>query len=245
MFPYEKLFYSAKDKADIMSRPEIQREELLSERAAQVDRHNQDVALRRLLASRAKDESAKQGAGVSSSRPKRKAGVVDDDDDLDDSQRKSTRQKTTVGGGRRVGEASGAIEAYKRQREQKKRDDARRRDRRGAHGGESESEDDRSRESDRRSRSRSQSRSVSVESGERSDESEHERGSRRQRHSPPSPPATLRDLERARVGRSNFAMVCFYPGFDDAIAGCYTRIVIGVNRDTGMNEYRICQIKSE
>lgn len=59
------------------------------------------------------------------------------------------------------------------------------------------------------------------------------------------PPPELRDFERCRVGRSNFAKVCFYPGFEDAIKGCYARISIGVNRETGQNQYRIAQIKGE
>lgn len=57
-------------------------------------------------------------------KSKRKASVAD----LEEGQRKSSRQKTTLGG-RKVGEASEAIEAYKRQREKKgRRDELRRRD---------------------------------------------------------------------------------------------------------------------
>jgi RNA polymerase-associated protein RTF1 len=214
IFPYEKLYLSAKDKQEIMAMPEIQREQILSERAQEVDRHNQDLALRRLLASREKEEARK------AKKNKRKASVAN----LDEGARKSSRQKTTLGG-RKVGEASEAIEAYKRQREQKgKRDELRRRD---------------TATRDHKSRSR-----VSDEDAD--GESEVEWDDRERSPSPPKddPPAELRDIQRARVGRTNFAQVCFYPGFEEAISGCYARVNIGPNRDTGLNEYRLCLIKS-
>ncbi|GLA41674.1 hypothetical protein AnigIFM63309_009771 [Aspergillus niger] len=215
IFPYEKLYYSAKDKEEIMAMPEIQREQLLSERAQQVDRHNQDLALRRLLASREREEARK------AKKNKRKASVAN----LDEGNRKSSRQKMTLGG-RKVGETSDAIEAYKRQREQKgKRDELRRREPVKDH--KARSRDDR----------------ISDEDAE--GESEVEWDDRERSPSPPKddPPAELRDIQRTRVGRSNFAQVCFYPGFDDAISGCYARVNIGPNRETGQNEYRLCLIK--
>lgn len=215
IFPHDKLYYSSKDKSEIMAMPEIQREQILSERAQQVDRHNQDIALRRLLASRERDEARQ------AKKNKRKASSAS----LDDVQRKSSRQKTTLGG-RKVGEASGAIEAYKRQREQKgKRDELRRRD---------------------PVKDTSRAKEEGLTEDDADGESEAEWDDRDRSPSPPKddPPAELRDLQRARVGRSNFAQVCFYPGFDDAISGCYVRVNVGPNRDTGSNEYRVCLIKS-
>ncbi|KAF7167377.1 hypothetical protein CNMCM5623_000675 [Aspergillus felis] len=215
IFPYDKLYYSAKDKEEIMALPEIQREQILSERAQEVDRRNQDLALRRLLASRERDEARRV------KKSKRKASVAD----LEEGQRKSSRQKTTLGG-RKVGEASEAIEAYKRQREKKgKRDELRRRDM--AAGEAAPAKDEAPSDKDAEG------------------ESEVEWDNRERSPSPPKddPPADLRDIQRARVGRTNFAQVCFYPGFDEAISGCYARVNIGPNRDTGINEYRLCLIK--
>ena len=77
-----------------MGMTEIEREEILAERAAETLRRTQNLALRKLLESKADAEK------------KRKAGAAD----LDDGQRKSSRQKT---------KASDKIEAYKRQRELK------------------------------------------------------------------------------------------------------------------------------
>lgn len=198
-----------------MGMPEIQREQILSERAQQVDRHNQDLALRRLLASREREEARQ------AKKNKRKASMAS----LEDGQRKSSRQKTTLGG-RKVGEASDAIEAYKRQREQKgKRDEQRRRDP----------------VKDQRSRTKED---ISDDDAEGDSEVEWDDRDRSPSLPKDDPPAELRDIQRTRVGRSNFAQVCFYPGFDDAISGCYARVNIGPNRDTGLNEYRLCLIKS-
>ncbi|KAL4808876.1 hypothetical protein BDV18DRAFT_157814 [Aspergillus unguis] len=211
IYPYEKLYHSAQDKKEIMAMPEIQREQLLSERAQEVDRHNQDLALRRLLASREREEARK------AKKNKRKASAAS----LDEGNRKSSRQKTTLGG-RKVGEASEAIEAYKRQREQKgKRDELRRRE---------------PSTKDHKSRSR-----VSDDDAE--GDSEVEWDDRERSPTPPKddPPAELRDIQRARVGRTNFAQVCFYPGFENAMIGCYVRLNVGPNPH-GVNEYRLCSI---
>lgn len=213
IFPYDKLYYSAQDKKDIMAMPEIQREETLSERAQQVDRHNQDLALRRLLASRSREEAR------AAKKAKRKAGSAG----LDDNQRKSSRQKTTLGG-RKVGETSGAIEAYKRQREQKgKRDELRRRD-----------------PTKSRRRSRSMGSDISDEDADAESDLElDDRVGRSVSIPKDDPPAELREIRRAQVGRNNFAKVCFYPGFENAMIGCYARLSIGPHPDSGQNEYRL------
>ncbi|KXG45942.1 Plus-3 [Penicillium griseofulvum] len=213
IFPYDKLYYSAQDKKDIMAMPEIQREETLSERAQQVDRHNQDLALRRLLASRSREEAR------AAKKAKRKAGSAG----LDDNQRKSSRQKTTLGG-RKVGETSGAIEAYKRQREQKgKRDELRRRD-----------------PAKSRRRSRSIGSDISDEDADAESDLElDDRVGRPVSIPKDDPPAELREIRRAQVGRNNFAKVCFYPGFENAMIGCYARLSIGPHPDSGQNEYRL------
>ncbi|KAK3684631.1 RNA polymerase-associated protein rtf1 [Vermiconidia calcicola] len=58
------------------------------------------------------------------------------------------------------------------------------------------------------------------------------------------PPAELKDFERCRVGRSYFAKVVFYPNFEETMKGCFARVSIGFNRQSGQNEYRMTQIKA-
>ncbi|KAG8417286.1 RNA polymerase-associated protein rtf1 [Metarhizium acridum] len=58
-----------------------------------------------------------------------------------------------------------------------------------------------------------------------------------------APPAELKDFERVRLGRNEFAQVCFTPGFESAITGCYIRIALGPHPETGVEQYRMAVIK--
>ena len=192
-FPVENKFYSEKDKKEIMSLPEIERESILAERAARHERKMQDLQLRRLIQNRERDR-------------KRKAG-----DDPEDSPRKSSRQKTTLGG-RKVGETSGAIEAYKRQREQKGlRDEQRRRE--GALRRQN------------RARSSSDARHSSADvDGESEVEWDDGKAKKDDYRSKNAQPADYHDFRRVTWTRNQLAEFCFYPGFEDTIRDCYIRV---------------------
>ena len=56
------------------------------------------------------------------------------------------------------------------------------------------------------------------------------------------PLAEMRDIEHVRIGRSRFAECCFYPGFEEAITGCFVRVCVGTDRD-GHPLYRMALIK--
>ena len=218
IFAYEKLYYDANDKAKIEAMPEVQREEVLAQRSEQLERHEQDLTLRRIVAARAKEE-AKAAA-----KKKRKASAAE----LDEGQRKSSRQRTKLGGGR-AGEASSAIEEYKKKRAEKTRRDAERRldptSRRPATPEDNYSDPDADVESDY--------------------DYDHRRSARRRSPTPPKdePLAELNDLQHVRIGRENFAEVCYYPGFEAAVTDCYARVCLGPGRTPGVNEYRLCRIK--
>lgn len=198
-FPVDGQFHSEKDKKEIMSLPEIERESILAERAQILERKLQDQHLRRLL-------QARENAEAKFAEKKRKAGA-----DLEDSPRKSSRQKTTLGG-RKVGETSGAIEAYKRQREQKGlRDEQRRRE------GASRKE--------RRARSSSGGKYSSADADGDSevewDDGKAKADDYRLRN---AQPADFHDFRRATFIRHSLAEYCFYPGFEDVIKDCYVRV---------------------
>lgn len=199
LYPVDGQFTSTEDRAHVLGLPEIEREQILADRAADVTRRQQDLQLKRALA--ATREKAKN-------HNKRKA-----DDDLDDGLRKSSKAKT---------EKRSALDDYKRAREQREAGKTRvdtRRDRR----------DD---------------RSVSYASDRDADgESEVEYADTFTDYKRDEPPADLRDFNRAHVGRSNFAKVCFYPNFEKAVTGCFARVSIGPDRATGQNVYRMAQIK--
>ncbi|KAK6599447.1 RNA polymerase-associated protein RTF1 [Botrytis cinerea] len=158
---------------------------------------------------------------------KRKAGTAD----LDDNQRKTSRQRTKLGGGK-VGEASTGIDSLKRARAEKNDRQRRREEDKERRGGDSR-RDNRDDYSDDGSDDDSEVEWTASKSKKRSASPDYR----------DAEPAVLYDLERVRVGRSRFAMVCFYPGFDDSITGCFVRVNIGVDKETNQNLYRMGLVK--
>ncbi|ODV97821.1 hypothetical protein PACTADRAFT_31250 [Pachysolen tannophilus NRRL Y-2460] len=54
--------------------------------------------------------------------------------------------------------------------------------------------------------------------------------------------ATLSDINKIRIGRTQFNKFCYYPEFTDVVVDCYARMNVGFNRTTGQNEYRMVKI---
>ncbi|PSK42293.1 hypothetical protein B9Z65_4207 [Elsinoe australis] len=200
LYPIEGKFRSEADRSEIMAMTEIEREEILAERAAEAQRRAQDQQLKRLLQARRGDEEGR----------KRKADAAD----LDDGQRKSSRQKT---------KPLNKIEEYKRQRELK-----------GAARARGE-------EGRRKERSPSGGDGYSDRDADGESEVEWDDGRRASPVRKDEPPPDLRDFERCRVGRSQFAKFCFYPNFDILIKNCYVRVNVGM--ESSGPRYRMCQIK--
>ncbi|EKG14556.1 Plus-3 [Macrophomina phaseolina MS6] len=194
-YPIEGKFISWEDKSRIMNLSEVERESILAERAAEIERRNQDLKLKSLMQSK------------KSSEKKRTASAAE----LDDGGRKSTSSRKA------------ALEAYTRDR-QRKMDQRSRRD----HGS--------------RSRSASSERMQSDIDAEGESDVEYADYPSKS-PAKDEPPPELKDFERVRVGRSNFAKVCFYPGFEHYLIGCFARVSIGLDKSTGQGVYRMCQIK--
>lgn len=151
---------------------------------------------------------------------KRKASAAD----LEDAARKPSRART------KAGESSDKMDSLRRAREER-----------------SNRKEQRERENDRR-RQRSPSYRRSRSADDHDSDVDWRRDSRQKSRTPEpreTPPAELRDVERIRVGRTRFAEVCFYPGFEKAITGCYVRINIGPDPTTRQDVYRMAVIKSE
>lgn len=199
LFPLEGKFENVRDREAIMAMNEIEREELLAERAAQVLRRQQDLQLKKALAD----------SRASANRNKRKAI----DTDTDDGSKRNIRPKT---------DKRSALDDYRKAREQKgaerNRLDLHRNDR----------------------NARSPSPRSDRDAGGESEVEWAEPAADKHRN---EPPAELKDFERCRVGRSNFARVCFYPAFEETIRGCFCRVNIGISKESGQAEYRMTQIK--
>lgn len=202
LFPLEGKYLSVRDREEILAMPEIQREEILAERAQQMVKKQQDLQLKKALA-------LAQAAG---NKHKRKAAAAD----LEDSGRRTTRPKAE--------KKNDPLDRYKRAR------DARGTDRGRRDMGRDDRDD----------------RSPSVVSDRDADgESEVEWAEPTSNRGRNDPPAELKDFDRCRIGRSSFAKVCFYPNFETVIKGCFCRVSIGPNRETGQNMYRMTQIRGK
>ena len=214
-YPLEGKFRDAADKAEILAMPEIEREQILADRADEANRDAQTRALRALLKSREQEKSSEK---------KRKH----EDDDSDGDNRKTARQRTKIGGGR-VGESSSGIETLKRARDEKADRQRRRQedlDRNGGRRMHHDSDD----HSDRDDRSRGYSEERFRDRDDRTPEAVK------------ASPAELADIQSVQVSRTIFAKLAFYPGFEDTFTSTFARICIGIDKRTGENAYRLCEI---
>lgn len=157
-------------------------------------------------------ELARRAANMQNDR-KRKA----DSEEPDDSMRKSSRQKVKA-------KTNDKLEAYKREREQRGQQRQRHDDRR--HGRRRSSSADRDGGSD-----------LDAEGESEVEWDDHVKQAPREEQ-----PATLKDFETIRVSRGFFSQVCFYPGFEEAMTGTFSRI--GVGQDSQRRTlYKMAQIK--
>ncbi|KAK2065579.1 plus-3 domain-containing protein [Colletotrichum caudatum] len=213
-YPVDGMFKSLAEKGQVMAMREVERESLLAERQAEIERHRQNRMLRQLV-SKQENEEKKQKL------KKRSADAAD----LEDASQKNSRPRTD-------GKTS-AIDTLRRARAEKS-DRARRREEDRQKGTRSPHDDYRDQDSDeggdweerdRRRHHKSRSPEEEIVSRE-------------------LPPPDIRDFERVRVGKSRFAEYCFNPGFEAAIVGCYVRISIGPDPKTGQDEYRMARIQA-
>ncbi|GAB7358859.1 hypothetical protein MBLNU230_g4082t1 [Neophaeotheca triangularis] len=137
------------------------------------------------------------------------------EEEHEDGSRRTTRPKTEKSG-------KSALEDYKRAREQK--------------GSRREADTTYSRRQDSRSPSHASDRDAEGES-----EVEWPEPARESRRD--EPPASLKEFERCKIGRSNFSKVCFNPLFNATAKGCFARVSVGWDKVKGQNEYRVAQIK--
>ncbi|KAJ6783378.1 hypothetical protein PWT90_06769 [Aphanocladium album] len=201
-YPVDGKFRSESEKAEIMAMPELEREQILADRANEIERLRQNRLLRQMVTDTQNDERK--------AKKKRSADSADLDDDDEGRRGKSSR--------RTGGTAMDALRRARADRQKRREDHERRRDayspRRDSDG--NESEDDYRRGS---------------RTPEKKDEKKDE------------PKPELRDFERVRLGRNEFAQVCFTPGFEPAITGCFIRIALGPHPETGVEQYRMAIIK--
>lgn len=201
-YPVDGKFRTESEKAEIMAMPELEREQILADRANEIERLRQNRLLRQMVTETQNDERK--------AKKKRSADSADLDDDDDDRRGKSSR--------RTGGTAMDALRRARADRQKRREDHERRRD---AYSPRRDSDDEASEDDYRR--------------GSRTPEKKEEKKD--------EPKPELRDFERVRLGRNEFAQVCFTPGFEPAITGCFIRIALGPHPETGVEQYRMAIIK--
>ena len=216
-YPVDGLFASHDEKEEIMNMREVDREQILAERAQEKDRIHQNKLLRQLVSN---DEQ----------RKKRSASAAD----LDDGQRKTSRVRTKVGG-TKVGESHSAMDTLKTRRAEKSERNRRREEDRERRKDRPSSRDNRDDSGD------------DYHDDDGDSDVEWAKPSRKSRSpDPKSAQVTeLRDVERVRLSRSRFGQVCFYPGFEGAIVGTFVRISIGPDPETREPVYRMAAVKGK
>ena len=215
LYPLEGKFTSQHDRKHILSLPELERESILADRAAENDRRLQDLHLRRLYNKRAEAERSASRA----SPAKRKGGPLDDE-----SPRKSSRTKTRLDG-LKAGKANEALGDY-----------ARRRDERALRG--------KARLSDRTDRHRS-STPPSSEEGETDGEGpSHHRSQTVEKPIVDSPPG-LYEYDYLRVTRNALERTCFWPDFEEKFIDYVVRVCLGPDPATGEPVYKVALIRGK
>ncbi len=194
MYPVDGMFASEKEKAQIMGMREVEREQIIAERALEVDRQRQRRMLRQMIA---------EDTGKAKKR-------TADSADLDDERHSKSRQRT--------GKGETAMDSLRRaraERQKRREDHERRRD----------------------------TYSPRRDSPDADSDNDYRRSRTPEKEEKEQAPAELRDYDRVRLGRNEFAQVCFTPGFEPAITGCFIRIALGPHPETGVEQYRMAHIK--
>lgn len=207
-YPVEGMYQSEAEKHRIMSMREVDREQILADRVAEIEAVRRNRLLRQMVASEERKQAKK----------KRSADTAE----LEDDSRHSARQRT--------GKGESAMDTLRRQKAEKQR----------------RREDNEKRRADGFS-----PRGRMLDDDDESDDDfgrDHGRDRTRTPEKEPSKeqaPPELKDFERVRLGRNEFAQVCFTPGFESAITGCYIRIALGPHPESGVEQYRMALIKGE
>ncbi|KAF9585712.1 RNA polymerase-associated protein rtf1, partial [Lunasporangiospora selenospora] len=212
-----EYFGDAKDRAELMAMSEVDREQILYERAKKrtILLDQRQVAKR---LKRQEEADRKSGKGSGSAR---------------DSARRSTRAKDSKAG------STKALADLKRAQERKKVSLARR-----SHSPEPRRR--RKGSIDYSSDNKSETPS-SGEDNDRDEDEEYDSEPEKKKSSSSSKslarkPATLEELNAIRMTRDRLEKWCYSPFFKDTVIGCYVRISIG--QDNGRPVYRIAEVIS-
>ncbi|RVD83767.1 uncharacterized protein DFL_005545 [Arthrobotrys flagrans] len=220
LYPYDGIYKSAAEKAQVENFNQLQREQFIAERKEEVDKYRENEQMVN-LARRKKLALAKK---------KKRAA---DDDDYDDSLHASAGARRSTRGDSSAKKSAdskknASLSALRQKRDEKHA--------RKVGGGDAD-------------RSKKRRDPISEGEDEESDNERDEAqwvASQEKQSAPTrkgSEEATFDDIKLLMVTRNTITKYWTYPNFESATAGCFVRVSIGNHPDTGKLVYRLCQIK--
>ncbi|OUM52740.1 hypothetical protein BVG19_g1955 [[Candida] boidinii] len=220
-YPIEGKYKDEQDRARLMEMDEVEREEILFERIQEMEKFRE----RKYLALRARQSKAERSikdSKVSKGRALRTSKLTE---------LKKQREKKT-----------------KREQRRNRRDDYSDEDEFGEDEDEDDEEDDLAIDEEEGSDYEDAIDSRSSNKRRREDLDEEipsgPSGRSKQRDVDLDREANLDDINsRVRVGRTAVGKYLYHDEFVDVIPGTYIRFNIGVDRDTGRQQYRVCKIE--
>ncbi|KAF3173679.1 hypothetical protein EYR41_004558 [Orbilia oligospora] len=220
LYPYDGIYKSAAEKAQVENFNQLQREQFIAERKEEVDKYRENEQMVN-LARRKKLALAKK---------KKRAA---DDEDYDDSLHASAGARRSTRGDSSAKKSAdskknASLSALRQKRDEKHA--------RKAGGGDAD-------------RPKKRRDPISEGEDEESD-NEHDDAkwaASQEKQSAPtrkgSEEATFDEVKLLMVTRNTITKYWTYPNFETATAGCFVRVSIGNHPDTGKLVYRLCQIK--
>lgn len=216
-YPLEGKYRDTEDRARLDQLPEIEREEILYDRAQEMQRfeERQYLAQRRRQMARAAPSEAPSA--------KRQRGTTGVSDSTQSSLAKLKQRREQA----QTKRTKGAVSDDEYSDSENESD------------GEEEASDFSDSDDGGRRRGSKSSRKSKSSRGRRS---QWESESEDEEEDELSQPISLKDVNNIRWGKALFAKFSQYPGFHDAVPGCFVRVSVGANRQ-GRPVYRLCQVR--
>ncbi|KAK6530747.1 hypothetical protein TWF281_007586 [Arthrobotrys megalospora] len=224
LYPYDGIYKSATEKAEVEKLNQLQREQFIADRKEEVDRYRENEQ----MVNRARLQK------LAAAKKKKKRAA--DDDDYDDSlhasagARRSTRGDSSA---KKTADSkkNASLTALRQKRNEKSARKA------GA-------------DVDRPNKKRRDSISEGEDEGSDNDHDDKEAEWAASQEKKPSATArkgseesTFDDIKLLMVTRNTITKFWTYPNFETATTDCFVRISIGNHPDSGKLVYRLCQIK--
>ncbi|KAK4056008.1 RNA polymerase-associated protein rtf1 [Microbotryomycetes sp. JL221] len=216
MYPLEGKYKDEAERDYIDNLPEVEREQILGERADEIAEWNSRQQLREMV--RMKE--------------RREAGAAGSSDEEGASRRKGGRNRTATGATKTKTDQFAKLREKREKRQQRK--DTKSRDEDG-------DEDDDDNDGGARRAVYSSENDYSDES---EDDRKAKKQSTRKAKSKQAEPASQAQLRDCFVTRIKLSEFCNAPWFEEWVTGAWVRCLLGVDQQSKQRIYRLCEVRS-